>query len=200
MGIQVHTEERFPVITSMTQYIRADEVLAIAPLENETVAGALMRRIKAQARSANVDQYRDAQTTIAASDKPGFAYKVKLAALSWVDEETKRQMEEEALIQSRYVSIDSDDGHPEWDAHLTYPKTDERDAIVIDMDAANGGILMDFTLYYTKTGAPGHVLIAMDGPHPKIYVWSDLAQEDPTHIISLEKAYIGVRPIPREIT
>ena len=196
-------EEKFPVMSTVIQYIRADEVLGLAPLDGQTVAETLAKKVRLTASKTGVDPWGNAQVSITMSDKPQYAYKVKLAALTWVDEETKRQMEEEATIQSRYTTIEHGYGWGEqWDAHLTFPATNQRDKIVVDMDAGAGGILFDFTNYGTLMADEGGglVLITMDGPHPKVYTWSDVMQEDPTHVVSLEKAYVGVRPIvPEEV-
>ncbi len=186
-------QEEFPIMETVTQYIRADKVLDLTTPDGQSVRMGLGEYIRGKwAKGKSNSKWHNAQISISVSDKPQFAYKIKLALLSWVDKVTKKQMDEEAEARFRYARIGLDDNDfPKWDAHITFPKSELRDQVTVDMDAGVGGLEINITGYDTLVGG-GQVFIAMDGRHPKIYVWSDRSREDPTSIISLNKAYAGV--------
>lgn len=62
----------------------------------------------------------------------------------------------------------------------------------IGVTREGAGVCLSIPGYGDKTSADGHgapiLLTCGDGMPPKLYVWADINQEDPTHIIDLDEA------------
>jgi len=72
----------------------------------------------------------------------------------------------------------------------------ERQKIEVEIEASEDGILIKpkgYGDFCTDNGYGSPVLIELCNGHPRVVVWSDINQEDPTHIVSLEGAAESLR-------
>lgn len=72
----------------------------------------------------------------------------------------------------------------------------ERQKIEVEIEASSDGILIKpkgYGDFCTENGYGTPVLIELCNGHPRVVVWSDINQEDPTHIISLKEAQESCR-------
>jgi len=72
----------------------------------------------------------------------------------------------------------------------------ERQKIEVEIEASSDGILIKpkgYGDFCTENGYETPVLIELCNGHPRVVVWSDINQEDPTHIISLKEAQESCR-------
>lgn len=72
----------------------------------------------------------------------------------------------------------------------------ERQQIEVEIEATKDGILIrpkGYGDHYTENGHGWPVLVELCNGQPRLVVWSDINQEDPTHIISLDGAAESLR-------
>jgi hypothetical protein len=71
-----------------------------------------------------------------------------------------------------------------------YGETDKEIAVSVDTGTSELGILLSVEGYGTCAGGDEDAVVLIENREgiPHVVVWADQNQEDPTHVISLEKA------------